>query len=98
VALDATPYDAAEPGALGVRTYVGYEHLVGRFSVLLDTGYVVARTWNDPGFAAFLRALRPELSAQRPHVHDADPRNGRQKGRRASLSAPATGLLSLLTY
>ena len=55
VALDAggrmTRAESTERWAFG--TYVGYEHLVGRFSVLLDTGYVVARTWNDPDSPRF---------------------------------------------
>jgi hypothetical protein len=32
-----------------VGTYAGYEHIIGRFSALIDFGYVVARAWpNDP--------------------------------------------------
>jgi len=49
VALDAdghmTRAASTERWALG--TYIGYEHIIGRFSVLLDTGYVVARTWSN---------------------------------------------------
>jgi hypothetical protein len=35
-------------------TYAGYEHIIGRFSALIDFGYIVARTWpKDPEAPSF---------------------------------------------
>jgi len=37
-----------------VGTYAGYEHIIGRFSALIDFGYIVVRTWpNDTEAPSF---------------------------------------------
>ena len=56
--------DSSQRGTIGM--YGGYEHIIGRFSALIDFGYIVARTWpKDPEAPSFY-----ERYGWRYHVTD----------------------------